>query len=121
MAKKNEEKKRFKFKQMKVYGSLESFHNNSKNYRIVFDESEVSYVNVEVQLYNILFDEEEWSAKIRVRASEYYSGKEYCNVEKELKAGIDQNIVYIREGWGTPQPGWWKKAPTNGRYFWTMN
>ncbi|HAE14504.1 MAG: AAA family ATPase [Chitinophagales bacterium] len=116
MAKKNEEKKRFKFKQMKVYGSLESFHNNSKNYRIVFDESEVSYVNVEVQLYNILFDEEEWSAKIRVRASEYYSGKEYCNVEKELKAGIDQNIVYIREGWGTPQPGWWKK----GTYKWEV-
>ena len=39
-------RRRFKFKQMKVYGSLESFHNNSKNYRIVFDESEVSYVNL---------------------------------------------------------------------------
>jgi hypothetical protein len=113
---KNNEKKRFKFKQMKVYGSLESFHDNSKNYRIVFDESEVRYVNVELQLYNILFDEEAWSAKVRVRATEYYTNKELCNVEKELQAGSDQNIVFIREGWGTPDPGWWKK----GTYKWEV-
>lgn len=113
---KNNDKKRFKFKQMKVYGSLESFHDNSKNYRIVFDESEVRYVNVELQLYNILFDEEAWSAKVRVRATEYYTNKELCNVEKELQAGSDQNIVFIREGWGTPDPGWWKK----GTYKWEV-
>lgn len=116
MAKKKAEKKRYKFRQMKVYGSLENFHNNSKNYRIVFDECEVTYVNVEVQLYNILFDEEDWKAQYKVVATDYYSGKEMCRVEKELEAGADQNIIYIREGWGTPNPGWWKK----GTYKWEV-
>ncbi len=115
MAKK-EEKKRFKFKEMKVYGSLENFFGNQKNYRIVFDETEVCYVNVELQLYNILFDEEEWKAKVKVKASEYYELKEMCNLEKEIVVTPDQNIIYIREGWGTPNPGWWKK----GTYKWEV-
>jgi SpoVK/Ycf46/Vps4 family AAA+-type ATPase len=116
MGKKNEEKKRFKFKEMKVYGSLENFFGNLKDYRIVHDESEVCYMNVELQLYNLLFDEEAWSAKFRIRASEYYNNKEMCNIEKTIDITTDQNIVYIRDGWGTPTPGWWKK----GTYKWEV-
>jgi len=115
MAKK-EEKKRYKFKEMKVYGSLENFFGNQKNYRIVFDETEVSYMNVELQLYNILFDEEEWKAKVKIKASEYYENKEMCNLDKDLVVTPDQNIIYIREGWGTPNTGWWKK----GTYKWEI-
>lgn len=115
MAKK-EEKKRYKFKEMKVYGSLENFFGNQKNYRIVFDESEVCYVNVELQLFNILFDEEEWSAKVKIKATEYYENKEMCNLEKDLVVTPDQNVIFIREGWGTPNPGWWKK----GTYKWEV-
>lgn len=116
MAKKIEDKKRFKFKEMKVYGSLENFFGNQKNYRIVYDESEVTYINVEVQLYNILFDEEAWTAKVKVRGSEYYANKEICLVEKDVKAEPDQNILFIREGWGTPGVGFWKK----GTYKWEV-
>ncbi len=116
MAKKNEEKKRFKFKEMKVYGSLENFFGNQKNYRIVFDETEVCYVNVELQLFNILFDEEEWKAKVKIKATEYYTNKEMCNIDKELVVTSDQNIIFVREGWGTPNPGWWKK----GTYKWEV-
>lgn len=116
MAKKNEEKKRYKFKEMKVYGSLENFFGNQKDYRIVHDESEVCYMNVELQLYNILFDEEAWSAKVKIRGSEYYNNTEMCNVEKNLDVTTDQNIVIIRDGWGTPNPGWWKK----GTYKWEV-
>jgi len=116
MAKKNEEKKRYKFKEMKVYGSLENFFGNQKNYRIVFDEKEVSYVNVELQLFNILFDEEEWKGAVNIKAIEYYNGKEMCNIDKEIAVAPDQNIIYIREGWGTPNPGWWKK----GTYKWEV-
>jgi len=116
MAKKNEEKKRFKFKEMKVYGSLENFFGNQKDYRIVFDETEVCYVNVELQLFNILFDEEEWKAKVKIKATEYYTNKEMCNIDKELVVTTDQNILFVREGWGTPNPGWWKK----GTYKWEV-
>ncbi|MBK7441984.1 MAG: AAA family ATPase [Chitinophagales bacterium] len=116
MAKKNEEKKRFKFKEMKVYGSLENFFGNQKNYRIVFDETEVCYVNVELQLFNILFDEEEWKTKVKIKASEYYDNKEMCNIDKDIIVTPDQNVIMIREGWGTPNPGWWKK----GTYKWEV-
>ncbi len=115
MAKK-EEKKRYKFKEMKVYGSLENFFGNQKNYRIMFDESEVCYMNVELQLFNLLFDEEEWTTKVKIKATEYYENKEMCNIDKDITVTTDQNIVYIREGWGTPNPGWWKK----GTYKWEI-
>lgn len=116
MAKKNEEKKRYKFKEMKVYGSLENFFDNKKDYRIVHDESEACYINVEVQLYNLLFDEEAWTTKVKLRASEYYNNTEMCNVEKTIDVTSDQNILIIRDGWGTPNPGWWKK----GTYKWEV-
>lgn len=116
MAKSKEEKKRFKFKEIKVFGSLENFFGNQKNYRIVYDESEVTYMNVELQLYNILFDEETWSAKVKVRGSDYYKKTEICVVEKNIEVTADQNIVYIREGWGTPTTGWWK----SGTYQWEV-
>jgi len=111
-----EERKRYKFKEMKVYGSLENFFGNQKNYRMVFDESEVCYINVELSLYNILFDEEEWKAKIKIKASEYYENKEMCSLDKDIVVTTDQNIVYIRDGWGTSNPGWWKK----GTYKWEV-
>lgn len=115
MAKK-EEKKRYKFKEMKVYGSLENFFGNTKNYRIVFDETEVCYVNVELQLFNLLFDEEEWKAKVVIKATEYYENKEMCKLEKDIVVTTDQNIIFVREGWGTATPGWWKK----GTYKWEI-
>lgn len=116
MAKKNEEKKRYKFKEMKVYGSLENFFGNQKDYRIMYDETEVCYINVELQLYNLLFDEEAWTAKVKIRAAEYYNNTEMCNIDKSVDVTIDQNIVIIRDGWGTPNPGWWKK----GTYKWEV-
>ncbi len=116
MAKNKEEKKRFKFKEMKVYGSLENFFGNQKNYRIVYEESETCYINVEVQLYNILFDESAWTAKTKVRCAEYYDNKEICMIEKDLQVEPDQNIIFIREGWGTATPGFWK----NGTYKWEV-
>ncbi|MFN3940095.1 MAG: AAA family ATPase, partial [Chitinophagales bacterium] len=116
MAKNKVERKRFKFKEMKVFGSLENFFGNQKNYRIVYDESEVTYMNVELQLYNILFDEEQWNAQIKVRGAEFYKNTEMCLIEKTIEVPIDQNIVIIREGWGTPTPGWWK----SGTYKWEV-
>ncbi|MFI5172222.1 MAG: AAA family ATPase, partial [Chitinophagales bacterium] len=93
-----------------------NFFGNVKNYRIVFDETEVCYVNVELQLYNILFDETEWNAKVIIKATEYYENREMCKLEKDIVVTTDQNIIYIREGWGTSNPGWWKK----GTYKWEI-
>ena len=104
----------FKFKDLKPYGSLESLYKGSRKYRRVFDEIDCNYLNVELSFYNILFDEEDWDTEIRLRAVEHPSGKEICHIKKYIKVTKNQNIVYVREGWGTPEPGFWQK----GTYKW---
>ena len=113
MAKKNI-KEPYKYKDLKVYGSLESLHQGTRKYRHVFDQSECKYINVELSFYNILFDEEDWDAKVRLRAVDQVTGKEICSLEKDVHVSSELNIVYIRDGWGTPDVGWWKK----GSYLW---
>lgn len=107
-------KENFKFKDLKTYGSLESLYKGYRKYRYVFDEAETCYINAELSFYNILFDEEDWETSITLRVVRYHTGKQVCNIKKELKVSKDQNIVYVRDGWGTAQPGFWKK----GTYKW---
>ena len=104
----------FKFKDLKPYGSLESLYKGSRKYRRVFDEIDCNYLNVELSFYNILFDEEDWDTEIRLRALEHPSGKEICSIKKHIRVTKNQNIVYVREGWGTPEAGFWQK----GTYKW---
>ncbi len=104
----------FKFKELKPYSSLESLYQGSRKYRRVFDESECNYVNVELSFYNILFHEEDWDTEIVLKALDHKSNEEICNIKKNITVTKDLNIVHVREGWGTPDPGFWKK----GTYKW---
>lgn len=104
----------YKFQSLKVFGSTENLFKNVKKYRKVFDTSESCYIYAEVAFYNKLFDEEEWRAEVKLICKNTATGEQVCELKKELYAGIDQNILYVREGWGTPDPGWWKK----GAYKW---
>ena len=52
----------FKVKDMRMYYSLDSLYHNRK-YRTVFASGEVDYLRCDLQLYNILFDEEDWKSK----------------------------------------------------------
>ena len=99
----------YKFKDLKPYGSLENLYKGNRKYRRVFDESECRYINVELSFYNILFDEEDWETEVTLRAVNQKTGKEISSIKKNIKVTQDQNIVYVREGWGTPDPGFWKK------------
>ncbi len=100
----------FKLKSLKVFGSKENLYFNVKKYRKVFDESESRYIYCELAFYNKLFDEKEWKAKVNYVCKNIHTGKELCNFNKEIDIRKDKNIVYVREGWGTPDPGWWKKG-----------
>lgn len=109
--------KRFKFKSLSVYSSDEWMANSTKRYRTVFDKQETTYLRFELALYNKLFDEEDWTAKTVVTCEEIKPEGNVliCTLDSELKAGKDENIVYIRDGWGTPNAGaFWKK----GAYEW---
>ncbi|MBK8471721.1 MAG: hypothetical protein IPL33_05775 [Sphingobacteriales bacterium] len=109
-------KDKYKLKEIKSYGSLESLFQGNRRYRSVFDESEICYANVEAAFYNILFSEEDWEATILLRAINYHTYAEVCRLEKKMTIAQDQNVVYVRDGWGTPEPGFWKQ----GTYRWEV-
>lgn len=104
----------YKFNHLKVFGSVENFYKNLKSYRRVFDASECRYVYGELSFYNKLFDERDWKCKSRLVCTDVNSGTQICDMKKDIEVNKDQNIVKIQEGWGTANPGWWKK----GKYKW---
>ena len=78
--------------------------NSTKKYRTVFDKMETTYLRTEFSFFNKLFDEKEWSAKITLKAFslEGSTRKELCSIDSSLTVKIDENIVFVRDGWGTP-------------------
>ncbi|MGZ3932861.1 MAG: AAA family ATPase, partial [Bacteroidia bacterium] len=111
--------KRFKFKSLSVYSSDEWMANSTKRYRTVFDKAETTYIRCEAALYNKLFDEEDWQTKATIRCEKVIPGnnEKICELETELKVSKDENIAYVRDGWGNATPGvFWKK----GTYKWMI-
>ena len=106
----------FKFRGLKVFGSKENLHHNEKKYRLVYDAQEARYIYCELSFFNKLFDELEWVANTRFICREKNTQKEICTLQKEVPVLKDKNIVYVREGWGTPETGWWKP----GAYLWEV-
>lgn len=109
--------KNYKFKEMKVYSSDEWMVNATKKYRTVFDRMETSYIRTEFSFYNKLFDEQDWSAKITLKAFSIIDGKrtELCSLDSTVYIKMDENIVYKRDGWGNAAEGtFWIK----GSYCW---
>lgn len=89
--------------------------NNLKRYRSVFDKVEVDYIRVELAIYNKLFDEEDWNAKVNLKCSDIFGKVEYCNRELPIQVKKDDNIFYLRDGWGVEaKGGFWRK----GSYRW---
>ncbi|OWY20380.1 stage V sporulation protein K [Sphingobacteriales bacterium UPWRP_1] len=115
-SKKSSKKDYFKFKELRVYGSLESLFTGARRYRFVFDETEACYVNIELSFYNILFNEEDWEANIVMRLIDYNTNQEITKLDKKVTVAKDVNLVYVHDGWGTPNPGYWKK----GIYKWQI-
>ncbi|GAB4135048.1 MAG: hypothetical protein Fur0041_08840 [Bacteroidia bacterium] len=109
--------KNYKFKGLKTYSSDEWMANSTKKYRTVFDRAETTYIRVEFSFYNKLFDEQEWTCKVYLKCYELTGTekKELCNLDTERKITVDENIVFIRDGWGNAKEGaYWKK----GKYIW---
>lgn len=109
--------KNFKFKDLKVYASDEWMANSSKKYREVFDRAETTYIRVEFSIYNKLFDEEDWTANIVIKAFDITNSKkeELCKFDDKHTISKTDNVFYIREGWGNKKPGsFW----TEGNYCW---
>jgi SpoVK/Ycf46/Vps4 family AAA+-type ATPase len=103
----------FKFKSLKIYSSPEWMANSTKKYRKVFDKAEVSYIRWEFTFYNKLFDEEDWTAKVNIKAFDISKGKheELCNLEENCQIKKDQNEIQVYKSWGVDNTGgFWKKG-----------
>jgi len=109
--------KRFKLKSLSVYSSDEWMANSTKRYRTVFDKAETTYMRCELALFNKLFDEEDWQTKVNLRCEKVIPGnnEKICEMDVDLKANKDENIIFVRDGWGNATPGiFWNK----GTYKW---
>ncbi|MEO6301680.1 MAG: hypothetical protein ABIP51_00780, partial [Bacteroidia bacterium] len=107
--------KRYKFKSLQTFCNNEWMVNNQKRYRTAMDKAEIDYVRVELAIFNKLFDEEDWTAKVNLKCVENVGKKEVCNRELTMNVKKDENIFYVRDGWGVENKGgFW----TKGSYLW---
>lgn len=111
----NENPIKYKFRDLKIFGSTEWLANNEKKYRLVYDEMECSFIYCELSFFNKLFDEQDWEVRMNLKCVQHADNSEICNLVADRIIRKDENIVYVREGWGVKTPGiYWKK----GTYRW---
>lgn len=111
---KNSSATNYKFRDLKVFGPADPLAEGKRKYQQVLEETATTYVYAELSLFNKKFDEEEWNIKVNLKAF-HSNGKEICDLKVDRIVKTDENIVYIREGWGNPAPGsFWKKE----QYYW---
>jgi SpoVK/Ycf46/Vps4 family AAA+-type ATPase len=107
--------KRYKFKSLQTFCNNEWMVNNLKRYRTVFDKAELDYVRVELAIYNKLFDEEDWTGKVNLKCFDVMGKVAFCDRALDLSVKKEDNIFYLRDGWGVENKGgFWKK----GSYKW---
>jgi SpoVK/Ycf46/Vps4 family AAA+-type ATPase len=62
-----------------------------------------------------LFDEQDWDIRINLKCVNNLDGTEICSLVADRNIRKDENIVFVREGWGVKTPGsYWK----GGNYRW---
>lgn len=105
----------YKFRDLKVFGSTEWLANNEKKYRLVYDEAECTFLYCELSFFNKLFDEEDWDIRINLKCVNNIDGTEICSLVADRTIKKDENIVFVREGWGVKTSGVYWKA---GIYRW---
>lgn len=109
--------RRYKFKHFETYTSKECMANNTRKFRTCFEKAELDFVRCELALYNKLFDEEDWQAKLTLLVLGLPKEEELCRIEEKITVSKNENIFYFRDRWGNEQKGsYWKK----GSYKWKV-
>jgi SpoVK/Ycf46/Vps4 family AAA+-type ATPase len=115
----NRDKNSYKFISLKTY-AWDRTINNTRRYRSVFDRSEINYLSVALEFYNILFNEKDWTTSITFKIYSIDGERktqEHCVETKKCTISKDQNIVICDYGWGNENRGsYWKK----GDYLWEV-
>ncbi len=112
----------FKVKDHKFFCNKESLIHNSRKYRCVFEQSEITYLYTDFSFYNIKFNEVDWKASIksicyRLDKNGKKTEKLFEIKNKEITVLKSENIKTLYESWGTQKPGhFWKE----GKYTWEI-
>ncbi len=107
----------YRFKGQRTYASTEWLAFGFKKYRNVFVGEEVDYLYFELALFNLKYGVQDWQAKINIICykKEADGVKKICDLNFDKTVNSNENIFYLREGWGNSTVGkFWKK----GEYFW---
>ncbi len=107
----------YRFKGQRTYASTEWLAFGFKKYRNVFVGEEVDYLYFELALFNLKYGVQDWQAKINIICykKEADGVKKICDLNFDKTVSSNENIFYLREGWGNSTVGkFWKK----GEYFW---
>jgi len=99
---------------LKIYASTEWLADNKKKYRTVFEVEECTYVYCEFSFFNLKFKEYDWNLNLKIVCIDN-ENNELCNLNCDRIVSMDENISFVREGWGTKNKGtFWKP----GTYKW---
>jgi SpoVK/Ycf46/Vps4 family AAA+-type ATPase len=102
---------KFKFRALKTHGSNEWLYGSSKKYRQVFDEAKIKFIYVELSLFNLMFEKEDWNLNVKFKAYDS-ANTVLCDRDVPVSVKKTEDIVYIRNSWGKDVPGsyWFKGA-----------
>ena len=117
MTEKNKQFVPYKYKDLKVYGSLEWLAEGKKKYRRVFDRAETTHVYAELSFYNKLFDEQDWEINVGLKAFFFEpdgTRREISQFAATKTVLRDQPIALINHFCGNRLPAYFK----NGAYEW---
>ncbi len=99
----------WKLRAIKLSNANTPLANQEIRYRSVFDEAELTYLYVELSLFNKRFDEEDWELNYEVKIYDNF-GTLLTSLPKKMNVSKDTNILYIREGWGNQTGDYYKKG-----------
>jgi SpoVK/Ycf46/Vps4 family AAA+-type ATPase len=92
----------YKARDLKIYAVDESLAGDERNYRNVFDRSEVSFIWAEFSFHNKLVDERNWRIDCLLRVTDK-QGKIVCSLDAGQEVRHDEAIKVIRVKWGADQ------------------
>ncbi len=101
---------------LKIYASTEWLADNKKKYRTVFETEECTYVYCEFTFLNLNFKKADWNLKLHMVCIDN-ENNELCKLNCDRIVLPNDNLIYVREGWGTKTKGtFWKP----GIYKWQV-
>ena len=110
---------KFQLKSIRVYGSDEWMAGATKKYRSVYDRFELQWIRCELALHNLEFKGEPWTLNTVCKCFDITGGlrKEICSLDNSTTVNPEEDIVYVRDGWGSNGIGeFWRE----GSYCWEV-